>query len=467
MKKKPQMWNKTKVYITGAHFLSANKEHAISCLSCNCQLKVLLTNEVTTNFPLRLHAHFPQVPSENDMKDETMDLDGSEDLFNISKQTEFECCIKRQISNSSDASDDDCSKRCQRKTRRLKVKRRPTRSRQVILPSRKHRSEEESSDDDNPVYSNTTNNTTSVCGKKVLGTKDMSLSSNESKSGSADLPHACTNETTTVVCFPSFQDTDNEQLSTFAADSDCSDEREINPALVNEEAEDETCISLLSNSSSSNGEEFNSCDNLSGNDSSSSESDENYFLSDSEGHCKNFFTKSIYEGSNLSVGASCILIMQFSRKYKLPCKAQSDLLTLIKLHCPEEVEIALPQTCKELLKKIIPSLANVTKVRVCSICTKKIEEGAIECENGHPVGRPTKEDSYFIEVPLEPRVAGQLIYDSPARQNCNLFHGNGGNSMPSESSPVMADQHLTRSLSEVVSPAISETVSAVLAQVSI
>lgn len=73
----------------------------------------------------------------------------------------------------------------------------------------------------------------------------------------------------------------------------------------------------------------------------------------------------------MSVGASCILIMQFSFKYKLPRKAQSDLLTLIKLHCPEEVEIALPQTYKELLKKIMPSLANVTKVRVCLICTKK------------------------------------------------------------------------------------------------
>lgn len=63
------------------------------------------------------------------------------------------------------------------------------------------------------------------------------------------------------------------------------------------------------------------------------------------------FMKSIYEGSNLSVGASCILITRFSRKYKLPCKAQNDLLTLLKLHCPEGVEIALPQTYKELLKK--------------------------------------------------------------------------------------------------------------------
>ena len=35
---------------------------------------------------------------------------------------------------------------------------------------------------------------------------------------------------------------------------------------------------------------------------------------------------------------------------------------------------------------------------------KKIKEGAIECEDGHPVGRPTKEDSYFIEVPLEPQL---------------------------------------------------------------
>ena len=119
---------------------------------------------------------------------------------------------------------------------------------------------------------------------------------------------------------------------------------------------------------------------------------------------RTYLRRAFNEGSNLSVGASCILIMQFSRKYKLPRKAQSDLLTLIKLHCPEEVEIALPQTYKELLKKIMPSLANVTKVRVCSICTKKIKEGAIECEDGHPVGRPTKEDSYFIEVPLEPQL---------------------------------------------------------------
>ena len=37
-------------------------------------------------------------------------------------------------------------------------------------------------------------------------------------------------------------------------------------------------------------------------------------------------------------------------------KDENDLLTLLKLHCPEGVEIALPQTYKELLKKTMPSL---------------------------------------------------------------------------------------------------------------
>ena len=76
--------------------------------------------------------------------------------------------------------------------------------------------------------------------------RKASTSSKESESGLADHPSLCTNAQN--VCFTSFQDTDNEQLSTFAADSDCSDEREINPALVNEEAMCETCISSRSNS---------------------------------------------------------------------------------------------------------------------------------------------------------------------------------------------------------------------------
>ena len=212
------------------------------------------------------------------------------------------------------------------------------------------------------------------------------------------------NEATNDWGSPSSHETENEQLCTFSVDSDYSGHTEINAAVVNEEAEDQTRAYLLSNSTGSNSEELALCDDSSGKDISSDESDKDSYLPDDGSDRANVFSKSIYEGSNLSVGASCILLTQFSRKYKLPRKAQNDLLTLLKLHCPEGVEIALPQTYKELLKKTMLSLANIAKVRVCSICTKKIEVDATECEDGHLARRPNKEDSYFIELPLEPQL---------------------------------------------------------------
>ena len=88
--------------------------------------------------------------------------------------------IKRQISNSSDTSDADG---CQRKTRRPKLRRRPTR--QVRLPSCKHHYEEDTSDDDGLFDSI---KTVSDCSKIVSAAKDGFASSNESESGLADLP---------------------------------------------------------------------------------------------------------------------------------------------------------------------------------------------------------------------------------------------------------------------------------------
>ena len=249
---------------------------------------------------------------------------------------------------------------CQKKTRRPKLRRRPTRQAQVRLPLRKHRYEEDGTSDDDSCDERLCDSkkTISACSKIVSAAEDGFASSNESESGLADLPRPYLpyiNEATNDLRSPSSQDRENEQLSTFSLDSDCSDHTEINAAVVNEEAEDQAHIYLESNSSSSNnGEELDSWDDdsSSGNDSSSDESEKDSFLSDDGSDCANIFTKSIYEGSNLSVGASCILITQFIRKYKLPRKAQNDLLTLLKLHCPEGVEIALLQTYKELLKRL-------------------------------------------------------------------------------------------------------------------
>ena len=349
-------------------------------------IKVVSSNRVNKKFP-PLAFPLDTTPYKRTSKRKNRDsMDSDSDVGGSINQTEpcssfLSNGIKRQMSNSSDTSDADG---CQSKTRRPKLRRRPTR--QIRLPSCKHRYEEDTSDDDGFFDSK---RTVSACKKIASVTKDGFTSSNESESDRRSR---------------SSQDSENEQLSIFSVDSDCGDHTEINAAVVNEEAEDAAHIYLESISSSSNVEELGSCDDSSGDYSSSDEKDEHSFLSDDESDHANVFTKSIYEGSNLSVGASCILITQFSRKYKLPRKAQNDLLTLIKLHCPEGVEIALPQTYKEMLKKTMPSIANITKVRVCSICTKKIEGDATVCEDGHPVGRPTKEDSYFIELPLEPQL---------------------------------------------------------------
>ena len=211
-------------------------------------------------------------------------------------------------------------------------------TRQVRLPSYKHRYEEDTSDDDG-LFKFDSIKTISACSKIVSAAEDGFASSNESESSSADLPRPnyvpYINEATNDWGSPSSHETENEQLCTFSVDSDYSGRTEINAAVVNEEAEDQTRAHLLSNSSGSNGEELDSCDDSSGNDSSSDESDKDSFLPDDGSDRANVFSKSIYEGSNLSVGASCILITQFSRKYKLPRKAQNDLLTLLKLHCPE------------------------------------------------------------------------------------------------------------------------------------
>lgn len=145
------------------------------------------------------------------------------------------------------------------------------------LPSRKHHYEEDTSDDDGLFDSN---KTISACSKIFSAAEDGFASSNESESGLADLPlpdgpylpYISLNEATNDLRSPSSQDTD-EQLSSFSVDSDCSDHTEINAVVVNEEAEDQAHIYLESNSSSSNGEELDSCDDSIGNDSSSDESD--------------------------------------------------------------------------------------------------------------------------------------------------------------------------------------------------
>ena len=90
------------------------------------------------------------------------------------------------------------------------------------LPSCKHCYEEDTSDDEGLFDSI---KTVSDCSKIVSAAKDGFASSNESESGFTDLPRPYVpyiNEATNDWRSPSSQDTENEQLSTFSVDSDCS-----------------------------------------------------------------------------------------------------------------------------------------------------------------------------------------------------------------------------------------------------
>ena len=142
---------------------------------------------------------------------------------------------------------------------------------------------------------------------------------------------------------------------------------------------------------------------LSSEDSSSSEDElpnEEYEENLSGQEEDDVFNQLLYPGSNLSVGASCLLIIQFSRKYKLSRKAQDDLLSLIEVHCPKEGDIKLPRTHEKLVQRVIPLLHKVQKEKVCKMCIDT--EGDLDvCP--HEVG------SFLYNIPLKPQLK-RIIY---------------------------------------------------------
>ena len=115
------------------------------------------------------------------------------------------------------------------------------------------------------------------------------------------------------------------------------------------------------------------------------------------------FEQELYNGSKLSVGSSCIVIMQFSRKFKLPRCGESDLLQLISLHCPSNVENYLPRNRSELLKKLNP-LKNATKYKICDVCSTSMLATDLVCNEGHAQNTGQQNGTYFQHIPLEPQL---------------------------------------------------------------
>ncbi|XP_020906136.1 uncharacterized protein LOC110244272 [Exaiptasia diaphana] len=141
-------------------------------------------------------------------------------------------------------------------------------------------------------------------------------------------------------------------------------------------------------------------------DSDSDGDSESHSTSSDDDFEDTIFQKKLYEGCNLSLWSSCTLIIQFSRKYKLARKAQTDLLTLIRLHCPGNIENNLPKTHSQLIKHAMPSLGKIEKIKVCNVCSQGVKLNEDECSNGHQLkkGKPVNGDTFVLQIPLEPQL---------------------------------------------------------------
>ena len=111
----------------------------------------------------------------------------------------------------------------------------------------------------------------------------------------------------------------------------------------------------------------------------------------------------LYEDSNISTGATYLLILKFCLKYKLSRKAQNDLLKLISIIIPKQASENLPKNCGKLIAKIIPSMKKVEKHQICSTCNEVINSEV--CQNGHEQPVTCVEDRPgFYNIPLEPQL---------------------------------------------------------------
>ena len=113
------------------------------------------------------------------------------------------------------------------------------------------------------------------------------------------------------------------------------------------------------------------------------------------------FDEMLYEDSDISIGATYLLILKFCIKYKLSRKAQNDLLHLIKVISPKDAAQKIPKSYGKLIAKTIPSLDKVEKQMICLTSNELLKSGI--CDNGH-VQSTVQDIPYFYNIPLEPQL---------------------------------------------------------------
>jgi hypothetical protein len=112
------------------------------------------------------------------------------------------------------------------------------------------------------------------------------------------------------------------------------------------------------------------------------------------------FTTPLYEGAQISLGISLLLLMSFVIKHGLTDSAVTDLLQIISIHCPIENFCI---TSLYLFKKFFAgSRFSSRKHYYCSLCKREVGEFDEVCPNSSCTNalRNTSR-SYFVEVSIE------------------------------------------------------------------
>lgn len=119
--------------------------------------------------------------------------------------------------------------------------------------------------------------------------------------------------------------------------------------------------------------------------------------------------KPLFEGCPLTLAASNTLVMKFKMRHGLTKGALSDLLKLIKLHCP------VPNSCCRSLyyfnKLFMENLKQPARFHLfCSSCYTEVETHTA-CPNiacGMKISDQDHSKSHFIELPLDSQLASIL-----------------------------------------------------------
>ena len=122
----------------------------------------------------------------------------------------------------------------------------------------------------------------------------------------------------------------------------------------------------------------------------------------------------MYPGCPLTLTSSSLLLMKFKMKHNLTQQAMSDLLKLIRIHCP--ISNSLPKSLYVFNKKFSELKCPLQFHYYCSGCLQEVRNDEHQCPN-LSCNESLKEDgamSSFISIPLEPQLKSilerKLIY---------------------------------------------------------